>query len=405
MAVELMFFTKMDDQKAIQEAASQGLKGMENLIRLLSHQQQTKHHLNRMDCTDLTDVTVSKFKKVISLLNRTGHARFRRGPVHTSSSSSPPSSSSSGASLSLPHQPQHLNLSSSNVPPPASIISPATAQPAHHIITPAASFVQTTQPQSMTLDFTKPNIFSSSNHKTTELEFAKESFSVSSSSSFMSSAITGDGSVSNGKQGSIFLTPAAPTVSGGKPPLSAAPFKKRCHEHDHSDDASAKFSGSGKNRVKKTIRVPAISSKIADIPPDEYSWRKYGQKPIKGSPYPRGYYKCSTMRGCPARKHVERAPDDPAMLIVTYEGEHHHLQSTALQENVAHGGVGFASSLGEREIQNLVEEAKIGNKVVREIKFNSGGQGVGQGFGLTNHVDALQINQKAINKVKVPYSP
>lgn len=38
----------------------------------------------------------------------------------------------------------------------------------------------------------------------------------------------------------------------------------------------------------------------------------------------RGYYKCSSLRGCPARKHVERALDDPTMLIVTYESEHNH---------------------------------------------------------------------------------
>ncbi|XP_039044289.1 probable WRKY transcription factor 11 [Hibiscus syriacus] len=73
---------------------------------------------------------------------------------------------------------------------------------------------------------------------------------------------------------------------------------------------------------------------MADIPADDYSWRKYGQKPIKGSPYPRGYYKCSSIRGCPARKHVERAPDDPSMLIVTYEGEHRHSQP-ATQQNLA----------------------------------------------------------------------
>lgn len=42
-----------------------------------------------------------------------------------------------------------------------------------------------------------------------------------------------------------------------------------------------------KLRVKRSIKVPAISNKLADIPPDEYSWRKYGQKPIKGSPHPR----------------------------------------------------------------------------------------------------------------------
>ncbi|XP_023003002.1 probable WRKY transcription factor 7 [Cucurbita maxima] len=79
-----------------------------------------------------------------------------------------------------------------------------------------------------------------------------------------------------------------------------------------------------KVRVKRVVRVAAKSLKTADIPADDYSWRKYGQKPIKGSPHPRGYYKCSSMRGCPARKHVERAVDDPAILVVTYEGDHNH---------------------------------------------------------------------------------
>lgn len=87
-------------------------------------------------------------------------------------------------------------------------------------------------------------------------------------------------------------------------------------------------------RLKRVVRVPAISLKMADIPPDDYSWRKYGQKPIKGSPHPRGYYKCSSVRGCPARKHVERALDDPSMLVVTYEGEHNHSLSAADASNL-----------------------------------------------------------------------
>ncbi|KAF9689488.1 hypothetical protein SADUNF_Sadunf01G0097300 [Salix dunnii] len=41
-----------------------------------------------------------------------------------------------------------------------------------------------------------------------------------------------------------------------------------------------------KLRIKKVIKVPALSTKLADIPPDDHYWRKYGQKPIKGSPYP-----------------------------------------------------------------------------------------------------------------------
>ncbi|GFZ08214.1 WRKY DNA-binding protein 11 [Actinidia rufa] len=262
----------MDEQIATQEVTSAGLKSMEHLIRLLSQQShQIQHRSNPFDCRELTDFTVSKGKKSISVLNRTGHARFRRGP---------PSSSSE----SLPD------------PPPTRTPSPVAAC--------SGDFppIETATPMS------------------------------SANSSFLSS-ITGEGSVSNGKQGSsLFLAPAPPS---GKPPLSGSSCRKRCNEH-----ARCHCSKKRKSRVKRTIRVPAISSKVADIPADEYLWRKYGQKPIKGSPYPRGYYKCSSVRGCPARKHVERATDDPAMLIVTYEGEHRHSQS-AMQENVAGGLVGL----------------------------------------------------------------
>lgn len=38
----------------------------------------------------------------------------------------------------------------------------------------------------------------------------------------------------------------------------------------------------------------------------------------------RGYYRCSTSKGCPARKQVERSRVDPTMLVVTYSAEHNH---------------------------------------------------------------------------------
>ncbi|CAA6672174.1 unnamed protein product [Spirodela intermedia] len=182
MAVDTMGYAKMEDQMAIQEAATAGIHNMERLIFQLSDRSRSPP----ADCREIAELTVAKFKKAISLMNRTGHARFRRGPLRP-----------------LPRRHRRRRRRRG----PSRWISPSRAPP--------------------------------------------------------------------------------------PPPL-------------------------------RTIRVPAVSSKPADIPADEFSWRKYGQKPIKGSPYPRGYYKCSTQRGCPARKHVERATDDPSMLIVTYEGEHRH---------------------------------------------------------------------------------
>ncbi|KAJ0978185.1 hypothetical protein J5N97_013659 [Dioscorea zingiberensis] len=55
---------------------------------------------------------------------------------------------------------------------------------------------------------------------------------------------------------------------------------------------------------------------------DGYNWRKYGQKQVKGSEYPRSYYKC-THPSCPVKKKVERSFDGHIVEIV-YKGEHNH---------------------------------------------------------------------------------
>lgn len=76
----------------------------------------------------------------------------------------------------------------------------------------------------------------------------------------------------------------------------------------------------------KTVTEPRIivqTTSEVDLLDDGYRWRKYGQKVVKGNPYPRSYYKCTTP-GCNVRKHVERASTDPKAVITTYEGKHNH---------------------------------------------------------------------------------
>ncbi|KAI4333829.1 hypothetical protein L6164_018590 [Bauhinia variegata] len=85
-----------------------------------------------------------------------------------------------------------------------------------------------------------------------------------------------------------------------------------------------------KGMQKRVVTVPISdvegSKSKGETPPpaDSWAWRKYGQKPIKGSPYPRGYYRCSSSKGCPARKQVERCREDPTKLTVNYANEHNH---------------------------------------------------------------------------------
>lgn len=59
-----------------------------------------------------------------------------------------------------------------------------------------------------------------------------------------------------------------------------------------------------------------------DIFDDGFSWRKYGEKKVKGCKYKRSYYRCSSHKQCPARKTVEHL--DEGKRRVTYKDSHSH---------------------------------------------------------------------------------
>ncbi|KAL6614780.1 hypothetical protein ACP70R_037050 [Stipagrostis hirtigluma subsp. patula] len=98
---------------------------------------------------------------------------------------------------------------------------------------------------------------------------------------------------------------------------------------DEDGDKSKKGSASaakGKGKGEKRQRQPRfafMTKSEVDHLEDGYRWRKYGQKAVKNSPYPRSYYRCTTQK-CPVKKRVERSYQDPAVVITTYEGKHTH---------------------------------------------------------------------------------
>ncbi|KAK2447893.1 putative WRKY transcription factor [Trifolium repens] len=57
---------------------------------------------------------------------------------------------------------------------------------------------------------------------------------------------------------------------------------------------------------------------------DEWRWKKYGRKSIKGSPHSRSYYKCSSFKDCPARLQFEKSETEENTYVVTYRGNHDH---------------------------------------------------------------------------------
>lgn len=324
----------------VQEAARAGLESAQRLIQIASQQPQQDHGQITpqkvvSSCSSVADDALTNLKKMMSLLGRKGHARVRWSPskARHNANSSLQHTLPAASQVMVPSAPFTHNYSSSE----AKYMIPQESQEQKSVAGMCNRSNEYYQ-QFLALQLQRPQQqpdFRSNHHPYLKLESSlagsptasTKSCSLTASKSVLSSPSI-DYRVADNK-----LSLRQPIICAAQEAGSQACSKTKCC--GKCDDLGIKCGSAGKCvctkrrkvKSKRTIEVPAINVKPTDIPSDEFSWRKYGQKPIKGSPHPRGYYRCSNTRDCPARKHVERSPRDPTMLIVTYEGEHNHSSS------------------------------------------------------------------------------
>ncbi|CAI9787673.1 unnamed protein product [Fraxinus pennsylvanica] len=98
--------------------------------------------------------------------------------------------------------------------------------------------------------------------------------------------------------------------------------KKVCEDGDEKSKNVNKPKQKGEKK-KREPRFAFMTKSDIDNLEDGYRWRKYGQKAVKNSPFPRSYYRCTSQK-CTVKKRIERSFQDPSVVITTYESQHNH---------------------------------------------------------------------------------
>ncbi|KAK4778833.1 hypothetical protein SAY86_006361 [Trapa natans] len=124
---------------------------------------------------------------------------------------------------------------------------------------------------------------------------------------------------------SISSTSSGTAAATDRDVLAKAAEEVEEEEDEDYDDKATKKPVIKKSKEKKwrEPRIAFMTRSQVDHLEDGYRWRKYGQKAVKGSPFPRSYYRC-TSASCNVKKRVERSHADPAVVVTTYEGQHSH---------------------------------------------------------------------------------
>ncbi|KAK2977840.1 hypothetical protein RJ640_012086 [Escallonia rubra] len=173
-------------------------------------------------------------------------------------------------------------------------------------------------------------------------------FDVSCSSSSEVHHLADDGVLKNScpreSRGTSETYPLTPNSSASSSSTEAAVFEdasngkkdqqpRWCELVKEKSNTWSKPKRKGETKQKEPRYAFMTKSEIDHLE-DGYRWRKYGQKAVKDSPFPRSYYRCTTQK-CTVKKRVERSFEDPSIVITTYEGQHNHHSPTTLRGNAA----------------------------------------------------------------------
>ncbi|CAN4103947.1 unnamed protein product [Withania somnifera] len=104
--------------------------------------------------------------------------------------------------------------------------------------------------------------------------------------------------------------------------VDASAKEESLYEHINIDSMNPRGQSNANMQDSHPDPKDVLSASSERSSDDGYNWRKYGQKLVKGSEFPRSYYKC-TYPNCDVKKIFERSPEGQITEIV-YKGSHDH---------------------------------------------------------------------------------